>query len=139
MVAFWDKFTRKARVGAKAQPVRVGVPADAPKAPKAASVKRSPDDTREAPRVLLRPLLTEKASRLADDRQYVFAVATSATRIGVARAVTALYGIRPARVNIVRVKGKQVRFGQRTGREKDWKKAVVTLPAGKTIAVYDGV
>lgn len=99
----------------------------------------SSSDTGTAYRVLIRPLVTEKGTRLADSGQYVFMVATNATRIAVARAVEKVYGVRPARVNIVRVSGKQVRFGRTVGRQKDWKKAFVTLPPGKKIRVYEGV
>ena len=50
-----------------------------------------------------------------------------------------MYGITPVSVNIQNVRGKRVRFGRVRGKRKDWKKAIVTLPEGKTINVYDGV
>ncbi|TAL20587.1 50S ribosomal protein L23 [Patescibacteria group bacterium] len=138
MVAFWDKFKRKPRRGAPSE--RPGAQASRVKETSASpEIKASKGNSKEAPRILVAPLLSEKASRLAENRQYVFKVVPSATRIGVARAVAALYGVRPASVNILRVKGKRVRFGRVAGREKDWKKAVVTLPPGKRIAVYEGV
>ena len=37
------------------------------------------------------------------------------------------------------MKGKRVRYGRTEGKKKDWKKAIVTLPKGETIKVYEGV
>lgn len=143
-MAFLDRFKKQPHQGAKEKaPAKAEAPAkkdaaDRLEAPKAAP-KVTKDDTKDAYRVLMHPVVSEKAARAGEHRQYVFAVATGATRIAVARAVSDLYGVRPEKVNIVRVKGKRVRFGRRTGKQKDWKKAVVTLPAGKTISVYEGV
>lgn len=105
----------------------------------AVSAKAQSHDTKDAYRVLLNPIVSEKAARGAEMKQYTFAIAIDATRIGVARAIKALYGVRPANVNIVRVKGKQVRFGRIAGKQKDWKKAVITLHAGDQLPVFEGV
>jgi large subunit ribosomal protein L23 len=40
---------------------------------------------------------------------------------------------------MVSVSGKRKRQGRITGKRKDWKKAIVTLPKGKTINLYEGV
>ena len=138
MVAFWDRFTRKPRVGGTRTERAAAAPEKSP--PKAAPTKAErKEDTREAYRVLLRPIVSEKAARLGEMRQYVFAVAPTATRIAVARALVALYGIRPEKVNIVRSEGKKVRFGRRVGREKDTKKAIVTLKKGERLTVFESV
>ena len=89
--------------------------------------------------IILRPLVTEKASHLAAAGQYVFAVNASANRIDVRSAVKAMYGVVPTSVNIQVVRGKVVRFGRTSGKRKNWKKAIVTLPEGKTIDIYAGV
>jgi large subunit ribosomal protein L23 len=94
----------------------------------------------QAYRVLLRPLVSEKASHqqtLAN--HYFFEVAKNANKIEVAKAVKAAYGIKPIKVNVIRVEGKTSRRGRTVGKRKDWKKAIVTLPKGKTIALYEGV
>ncbi len=89
--------------------------------------------------VVIRPVITEKSAHLAAENKYVFEISTDATRIDVKRAMKAMYGIAPTKVNMRNVTGKHVRFGRRQGKRKDWKKAIVTLPAGKTIDVYEGV
>ena len=88
--------------------------------------------------IIIRPLITEKASILASDGTYVFVVANKANKIQVRNAFKALYNITPTRVNIQNIQGKKVRFGSRRGRRNSWKKAMVTLPKGKKIDVYEG-
>lgn len=90
--------------------------------------------------VLLRPLVSEKASRQQSSvNQYFFEVAINSNKIEIAKAVEAAYGIRPIKVNIIRLEGKSRRSGRTVGKQKNWKKAVVTLPKGKTITLYEGV
>jgi large subunit ribosomal protein L23 len=90
-------------------------------------------------RILIKPLVTEKAANLSAENKYVFAVAPRANKIEVARAIKDVYGVKPVKVNIVKVRGKQVRYGRTLGKRKDWKKAIITLPAGESINVYEGV
>ena len=90
-------------------------------------------------RILVKPLVTEKASYLGAQNKYVFEVNKDANKIEITEAVEEVYGVRPVSVNIVRVRGKNVRYGRITGKRKDWKKAIVTLPEGKSINIYEGV
>ena len=125
-------FKRKTKIEA---PAAAALKTAAPSAVK--STKK--ENTGAAYRVLLRPLVTEKASSLTPLNQYVFAVANRANKRSIAEAVYQVYGIRPTRVNVIAVRGKFVRSGQTASRRSDWKKALVTLPAGKTISIYEGV
>lgn len=89
--------------------------------------------------VLVRPLVTEKSAILASKNAYVFAVAKTANKIEVAKAVHSLYGVKPESVNVQNVRGKYVRRGKIDGYRKAWKKAIVILPKGKTLNIYEGV
>lgn len=89
--------------------------------------------------VLLRPMLSEKTTRLEGMRQYTFAVAPFATKVQVKQAVKAAYGVVPTRVNMSNTDGKLKRFGLRFGRRTAIKKAIVTLPKGKNIDIHAGV
>ncbi len=89
--------------------------------------------------ILIKPLITEKATNLGRLNQYVFAVALRANKIQVAQAVESRYGVKPIKVNIIRNSGRAVRYGRSIGRTKDIKKAMVILPAGKTIKIHEGV
>lgn len=92
-----------------------------------------------AHRVLVKPLVTEKAANLGSDDKYVFAVSRSANKIEIMKAIKEVYGIKPISVNIIKVRGKRVRYGRTFGQRKDWKKAIITLPSGKSINIYEGV
>lgn len=93
------------------------------------------DEKGIAHRVLVRPHVTEKAGRLGALNQYVFRVAPRATKQEIKRAVAEVYGVRPVRVATVRVPGKRRRLGRSEGTISGYRKAVVTLPQGKTIEV----
>ncbi len=130
MAAFFDKFKfgKKPPLGkAKAS---VAVPSA-----KIETAAAAPRQTGIAFRVLERVHQTEKSARLGTQNQYVFAVSSDATKLQVKDAVVRVYGVRPTNVNIVRVHGKRVRFGRTQGQQKSWKKAVITLPAGKSLNI----
>lgn len=90
-------------------------------------------------RLLIKPLVTEKATNLSAHNQYVFEVEKGANKIEVAKAIESVYGIKPESVNMVNMKGKRVQRGRVAGKRSDWKKAIVTLPKGQTIQIYEGV
>lgn len=89
--------------------------------------------------IMIKPLVTEKVTDLNGLNKYVFEVALGANKIEVANAVQALYGVKPVKVNMIKLEGKAKNYGRRHGKRKDWKKAIVSLPAGKTIDLYEGV
>ncbi|MFA5124990.1 MAG: 50S ribosomal protein L23 [Patescibacteria group bacterium] len=89
--------------------------------------------------VLIAPLLTEKTASGEANNQYAFAIDAKATKNEVKKAVESRYGLKPVSVNVSNVRGKFVRFGQQFGKRKNWKKAIVTLPKGKSINVYEGI
>lgn len=108
---------------------------------KSGASKKSTVSTKyqRAHEILIKPLVTEKATNLSTLNQYVFMVATSANKIEVAKAISAVYHVKPLSINLINVKGKKVTRGRIRGVRKDWKKAVVTLAAGQTIKMYEGV
>lgn len=104
---------------------------------KAESKKKKNDGN--AYRILIKPLITEKAANLGVEGKYVFMAADKANKIEVSKAIEEVYGVKPVSVNVIKMQGKFVRSGKTLGRRKDWKKVIVTLPKGKTIKVYEGV
>lgn len=90
-------------------------------------------------RVLVKPLITEKATELNVQNKYAFVVSMAANKIEVAKAIYAVYGVKPASVNIISMQGKVVTRGRIRGQRKDWKKAIVTLKKGDSIKIYEGV
>ena len=89
--------------------------------------------------ILIRPLITEKATNLGQNNKYVFEVSIKANKIQIAQAVEVRYGVKPVKVNIVNNLGKVVRRGRDIGKTKNWKKAVITVPKGKSIKIHEGV
>ena len=80
--------------------------------------------------VLRRPIISEKAVKLSEAGSVAFEVDARATKEDVARAVQAIYNVKPTKVNIVVVKGKVKQFrGRGTGTQRTVKKAYVSLPA----------
>jgi large subunit ribosomal protein L23 len=85
-------------------------------------------------KVLLAPIVSEKASIAADtSAQYAFRVAPDATKREIGRAVETLFDVKVEGVQVLNVRGKKKRFGQRMGKRKDWRKAYVRLQAGHDI------
>jgi large subunit ribosomal protein L23 len=85
-------------------------------------------------KVLLGPVVSEKASIAAEfNRQYAFRVLPDATKREIGRAVESLFSVEVDQVQVVNVKGKRKRFGQRAGKRKDWRKAYVRLKPGHDI------
>lgn len=92
---------------------------------------------RTAESVVVRPLLTEKGSRLRErERKVIFEVSVDASRTDVCRAVEALFKVKVTAVNILVVRGKVRRLGRFVGRRPNWKKAIVTLAEGAEIDFF---
>ncbi|MBD5401022.1 50S ribosomal protein L23 [bacterium] len=80
--------------------------------------------------ILRRPIISEKAAMLSEKNAVAFEVAMDATKEDVARAMQAIYNVKPTKVNIVVTKGKVKTFrGRSTGTQRTVKKAYVSLPA----------
>ena len=86
--------------------------------------------------VIRAPRVSEKTARLQEvSNQYVFEVATTATKADVKAAIEQIFNVKVESVNVVNVKGKQKAFRSRMGRRSDWRKAYVKLADGQTIDV----
>lgn len=112
------------------------VKAEAPKEKKAKKEKGT--TANRAHRVLLRPLISEKATIAAGQNKYSFLVAQSANKVEIKKAIQEIYGVKPAHVNILNYAGKIVRSGRNIGRRASAKNAIVTLKKGDTIKLYEG-
>ena len=91
-------------------------------------------------RVIVAPVISEKATRVAEKRnQAVFKVLRDASKPEIKLAVEQLFKVKVTDVNTLNVAGKNKRFGQSMGRRSDWKKAYVTLAEGQEIDFAGGV
>ena len=86
--------------------------------------------------VIRAPRVSEKTARLQEvSNQYVFEVATTATKADVKAAIEQIFDVKVEAVNVVNVKGKSKAFRNRMGRRGDWRKAYVKLADGQSIDV----
>lgn len=83
--------------------------------------------------VIVAPVISEKATRVAERREFVFRVAQDATKAEIRAAVEQVFSVQVESVRTLNVKGKSKRFGGRPGRRRDWKKSYVTLKEGHDI------
>ena len=90
-------------------------------------------------KVLLRPVVTEKSTRLQGMNKFTFEVAPTSNRGLVKEAVERIFEVKVVKVNMVRTPGKLSRFGPRWVQGSARKKAIVTLKPGDTITVFEGV
>ena len=86
--------------------------------------------------VLQRPIVSEKAAKLAESNGLVFEIAPLATKKDVENAILAVYDVLPVKINIVNAKGKVKSFRNKSkGTQRTIKKAYVTLPKGHTVDI----
>lgn len=89
--------------------------------------------------ILLSPVVSEKSAMAADSsNQFLFKVATDATKPEIAQAVELMFDVKVEQVRTVNVRGKQKRFGAVMGRRNNWKKAYVRLQDGHDIDFAGG-
>jgi len=85
-------------------------------------------------KVLLSPVVSEKAALAAESSsQYAFRVAPNATKREIGRAVEIMFDVKVDRVQVLNLKGKNKRFGQRLGKRPGSRKAYVRLMPGHDI------
>jgi len=93
--------------------------------------------------ILIRPLVTEKSSYQSGSlSQYSFVVAKNATKTMVKEAVETLFDVNVVRVNIINApakRGRRARSRRLLVRRSGYKKAIITLAAGETLEMFEGV
>ncbi len=88
---------------------------------------------------IVAPIITEKSTTASEHNQVVFRVAGTASKPEIKAAVEALFNVKVDSVNTLVRKGKKKRFRGIIGRQKDFKKAIVTLAEGHSIDVTTGL
>jgi large subunit ribosomal protein L23 len=88
--------------------------------------------------ILLRPVISEKSLRLADDGKYTFVVAPGSHKTQIRQAVEATFNVRVTGVNTLNRPGKRRRTRFGWGKRADTKRAIVSLAAGDRIEQFGG-
>jgi large subunit ribosomal protein L23 len=86
--------------------------------------------------IILRPVVTEKTTDQNADNHYTFEVAKQANKIEIRKAVEMVFGVRVTDVRTQVVRGDLRRVGAFWGKQRAWKKAIVTLHPEDTINLY---
>jgi len=94
--------------------------------------------------VLVRPMITEKNTRIGELGQYTFEVARDANKIQIKQAVEAIFNVKVKAVNIIVMKPKKRKVmrqrNQRVfGYEASFKKAIVSLEPGHSIDIFGDI
>ena len=82
---------------------------------------------------LKEPHITEKATNLAQQNQYVFKVFPRTNKIEIKKAIESLYGVDVISVNIINIPRKRKRLGRIKGFKPGFKKAIIKIKQGQKI------
>ena len=99
---------------------------------------------KHAHEIIIKPVVSEKSTRLMETNRYTFKVAGGANKIEIASAVEKLFDVKVTNVRTMNYPGKARRAlmarmskSKDLGRRASYKKAVVTLAEGNHIELYD--
>jgi large subunit ribosomal protein L23 len=89
--------------------------------------------------IIIAPVITEKSMAGTATQQYTFEVHSSASKTQIKSAIREIFKVTVVKINTVNVGGKTKNFARRgvrtSGKQSDWKKAIITLAAGQKIEV----
>jgi large subunit ribosomal protein L23 len=89
--------------------------------------------------VVVRPVVTEKSSAAYQNRkEYAFEVHPEANKYQIREALEKLFGVTVTAVRTMQMRRHEVTRGRTRGTTPRWKKAIVTLKEGDSIAVFEG-
>jgi large subunit ribosomal protein L23 len=86
--------------------------------------------------IIRRPIVTEKATLLLENNQYVFDVAPKAAKPEIKAAIEKLFDVKVTGISTMNPPRKMRRMGRFSGYRAAYKRAVVTLAAGDSIPLF---
>jgi large subunit ribosomal protein L23 len=90
-------------------------------------------------KILIEPVLSEKANLLREQDKYVFKVDPRVDKTQNKEAVRRLVNVHPVSCTVMVVGGKPKRQRNRAGYTASWKKAIVRISKGEKIPLFEGV
>ena len=89
--------------------------------------------------IVVRPVVTEKSSAAFQLRkEYAFEVHPAANKYQIREALQKLFGVTVTGIRTMQMRRHAVTRGRTRGTTARWKKAIVTLKEGDSIAVFEG-
>lgn len=95
--------------------------------------------TRDLADLILKPIVTEKATIQLEENKYVFDVLPKATKPDIRAAIESLFDVTVTKVNTLRLPRKKRRVGRFIGYKPQYKRAIVTLKEGDSITLFPDV
>lgn len=92
-------------------------------------------DAKVAQAILISPQITEKATLLQEQNDYIFKVQKSATKPEIKKAIEEIHGVNVLGVRVINVPRKSKRLGRSQGWKQGYKKAIVRLSKDQSIEV----
>lgn len=89
--------------------------------------------------LILKPIVTEKATLLLEQNKYVFDVVLKATKPEIKAAIESLFDVKVVKVNTSRPPRRKRRVGKFIGYKSQYKRAIVTLNEGDSITLFPEV
>lgn len=87
--------------------------------------------------IIVAPVITEKSMAGTAFQQYAFEVHSAATKTQIKSAIHEIFKVDVIKINTINVMGKSKNFARRgnrtSGKQSDWKKAIITLAPGQKI------
>lgn len=90
---------------------------------------------KKAFRTILSPHISEKTSGQNASGVYAFKVGEQAGKTEIKEAVRELYGVKPLKVNLIRIPAKKRLIRGKVGKRPGYKKALVFLKEGDSIQI----
>lgn len=90
-------------------------------------------DPRNLADLIIKPIITEKATLLLEQNKYVFDVVPKATKPEIKAAIESLFDVKVASVNTIRPPRRKKRVGKFVGYKPQYKRAIVTLNAESSL------
>ena len=87
--------------------------------------------------IIIRPLITEKTTKLIEENKYTFEVKQGSNKVEVKKAVEELFNVKVIAVNMVNCRRKERRVGKYEGLRPAVQKAIVTLAEGQKLDVFE--
>ena len=89
--------------------------------------------------LILKPIITEKGTIQMELGKYVFDVLPKATKPDIKAAIESLFDVTVVKVNTLTLPRKKRRVGRFMGYKAQYKRAIVTLKDGDSIALFPDV
>ncbi|MGF1488434.1 MAG: 50S ribosomal protein L23 [Prochloraceae cyanobacterium] len=96
-------------------------------------------NVRELADLVIKPIVTEKATLLLEQNKYVFDVLPKSTKPEIKAAIESLFEVKVTKVNTINPPRKKRRVGRFIGYKTRYKRAIVTLAEGDSITLFPDV